>query len=76
MIGPNRLAARFKEDFDNLHALIEDFPAGKTKEKIEKAAALAHEAMDRLYKLALEEKHPKGGDIVTPFSGGEPKPNP
>ena len=76
MIGPDQLADRFRDNFDQLHQLIEAHPDLKQRSEIQKQADLFHAAGDRFLKKVKAMTHPTGKPIVQPFSGGEPKPNP
>ncbi len=76
MVTPDQLADRFRDNFDQLHELIEAYPEPKTRKQLEKGAARFHAAGDRFLKKVKAMTHPTGDPIVQPFSGGEPKPNP
>ena len=76
MVTPDQLADRFRDNFDQLHQLIESYPVPETRKHLEKDAALFHAAGDRFLKKVKAMTHPTGAPIIQPFSGGEPKQNP
>jgi hypothetical protein len=68
-MNSDELADAFRDLFDQLHAKIEAHPAGPLKHRAEVLANVAHRALERLKKHAVDD------GIVQPFSGGEEKPD-
>lgn len=68
MSAKDDLANRLKANMDELHAFVDDRPAGVLRRRARRLVGLAHTALNELKALAVDE-----GEIE-PFSGGDPKP--
>ena len=73
MLGTNvmsndELADAFRDLFDQLHAKIDAHPEGPLKNRAEALAGVAHRALERLKKHAVDD------GVIQPMSGGEEKP--
>lgn len=68
LMDNDALADAFRNLFDQLHAKIDALPDGALKNRGEALAGVAHRALERLKKHAVDE------GVVQPFSGGEEKP--
>jgi hypothetical protein len=68
MMSNDELADAFRDLFDQLHAKIAALPDGGLKTRADELAGVAHRALERLKRHAVDSGE------VQPFSGGDPKP--
>lgn len=68
MLSDDDLADAFRNLFDQLHAKIEARAEGPLKNRAEALAGVAHRALERLKKYAVDD------GVIQPMSGGEEKP--
>ncbi len=64
----DELADAFKSAFDVLHVKVSELEAGATKRRAKRLASIAHSALSELRDLA------DGDGMISPMSGGGPKP--